>query len=48
VETIVYLYEVAEAKDRYALIKYSGNETVSPSMFIEDWTRYVIKMATGS
>ncbi|MCK9466731.1 MAG: DEAD/DEAH box helicase family protein [Candidatus Absconditabacterales bacterium] len=48
VETVIWLYEVAKAKDKYDLMKFSGNDAISPGMFVEDWTRYVVKMATGS
>jgi len=48
VETVIYLYEVVQAKDKYALMKYDGVGSVSAGMFIEDRTRYVIKMATGA
>lgn len=48
VETVIRLYEVAEAKDKYALMRYSWNDAISPQMFVEDWTRYVVKMATWS
>ena len=48
IESIIYLYEVAEARDKYELIKYDSLGRVSPGMFDETWTRYVIKMATGS
>lgn len=48
IETIIYLYEVAQARDKYALLKYDGVGSVSSNMFQEDWTRYVVKMATGA
>ncbi|MBU4082630.1 DEAD/DEAH box helicase family protein [Patescibacteria group bacterium] len=48
IETVVYLYEVAEVKDKYDLIRYDSSGAVSSSMFPEDWLRMVIKMATGS
>lgn len=48
VETIVWLYEVAKARDRYDLIRFDSSNAVSAGMFDESWTRYVIKMATGS
>ena len=47
-ETIVYLYEVAGAKDKYDLMRYDSSGAVSAGMFDESWRRYVIKMATGS
>lgn len=48
IETVIYLYEVAGAKDKYDLIRYDSSGAVSSSMFPEDWLRMVIKMATGS
>ncbi len=48
VETVIWLYEVAEAKDKYDLIRYDASGTVSSNMFDEEWLRLVIKMATGS
>ncbi len=48
VETIIYLYEVAEVKDKYDLMRFTSSDAVSTGMFDEDWLRFVIKMATGS
>jgi len=48
IESFIYLREVAGARDRYELIKYDSVGRVSAGMFDESWTRYVIKMATGS
>lgn len=48
VETIIWLYEIERARDPYGLIKYDSHGYASQAMFSEDWTRYVIKMATGS
>ncbi len=48
VETIIWLYEVAKARDKYDLIRFDVSGAVSPAMFDESWTRYVVKMATGS
>ncbi len=48
VETIIWLYEVAQAKDKYDLIRFDSSGAISAGMFDETWTRYVIKMATGS
>lgn len=48
VETVIWLYEVAQARDKYDLIRFDVSGAVSPGMFDETWTRYVIKMATGS
>lgn len=48
IETIVWLYEVAKARDKYDLIRFDSSGAVSAGMFDETWTRYVVKMATGS
>ncbi len=46
-ETVVWLYEVAEVKDKHDLIRYNSTGILSAQMFTEDWLRFVIKMATG-
>ena len=48
IESIIYLYEVATARDKYDLMRFDSSGRVSAGMFDENWTRYVIKMATGS
>lgn len=48
IESIIYLFEAAKAKDKYELIRFDSSGRVSTGMFPENWTRYVIKMATGS
>jgi type III restriction enzyme len=48
IESIVYLYEIANAKDKYELMKFDSSGRVSTGMFDENWTRYVVKMATGA
>ena len=47
-ETVIWLYEVAQVKDKYDLIRYNSTGVLSPGMFTEDWLRFVIKMATGA
>ncbi len=47
-ETVVWLYDVAEVKDKYDLIRYNSTGVLSPQMFTEEWLRFVIKMATGA
>ncbi len=47
-ESIIYLYEIAKAKDKYELMRFDSSERVSTGMFDENWTRYVVKMATGA
>ncbi len=48
VETVIWLYDVAQVKSKYDLIKYDKLGRLSPNMFAEDWLRFVTKMATGS
>ncbi|MBW7891649.1 MAG: DEAD/DEAH box helicase family protein [Chitinophagaceae bacterium] len=48
IESIIYLYEIVHAKDKYELMKFDSSGRISTGMFDENWTRYVIKMATGS
>ncbi len=48
IETIIYLHEIAQIKDKYDLLRYDSSGAVSAGMFNETWNRYVIKMATGS
>jgi len=47
-ETIVFLYEVTEVKDKYDLMRFDSSGLVTSQMFDESWRRFVIKMATGS
>ena len=47
-ETVVWLYEVANVKDKYDLIRYNSTGVLSPQMFTEEWLRFVVKMATGA
>ena len=48
IESIIYLYEIAKAKDKYELMRFDSSGRISTGMFPENWPRYVIKMATGS
>ena len=47
-ETIIYLYDVVGAKDKFDLMRFDSSGAVSASMFDESWRRYVVKMATGA
>ncbi|MDP1558004.1 MAG: DEAD/DEAH box helicase family protein [Nitrosomonas sp.] len=47
-ETIIYLYDVVGAKDKFDLMRFDSSGAVSAQMFDETWRRYVVKMATGS
>src|SRR3989344_1923397 len=48
VETVIWLYEVAKARDKYELMKFDVSGFIRAGLFDETWTRYVVKMATGS
>lgn len=48
IESIIFLCEIAKAKDKYELIKFDALGDIKPRAFNETWTRYVIKMATGA
>ena len=47
-ETVIYLYEIAQTKDKYDLMRYDSSGVVSTGMFDEEWLRLVLKLATGS
>ena len=46
-ETIIYLYDVVGARDKFDLMRFDSSGAVSAGMFDESWGRFVIKMATG-
>jgi type III restriction enzyme len=48
VETVIWLYDVRKARDKYDLMRFDASGAVSAGMFPEDWPRYVSKMATGA
>lgn len=48
VETAIWLYEVRKARDKFDLMRFDASGSVSASMFVEEWPRYVLKMATGA
>ena len=48
IESIIYLYEVAKARDKFELMRFDSSGSISTGMFHETWPRYVIKMATGT
>jgi type III restriction enzyme len=48
VETVIWLYEVRKARDKYDLLRFDASGAVSAGMFPEDWPRYVSKLATGA
>jgi type III restriction enzyme len=48
VESVIWLYEVRHARDKFDLLRFDASGAVSSGMFDEEWARYVLKMATGS
>jgi len=48
VESAIWLYEVEQVRDPLALLKYDTAGGLSQREFPEDWTRYVLKLATGT
>ncbi len=48
VETVIWLYEVRRARDKFDLLRFDASGAVSSGMFAEEWPRYVLKMATGA
>lgn len=48
IESIIYLYEVTKTNDKYEMMKFDSSARISTGMFDENWSRYVIKMATGA
>lgn len=48
VETVIWLYEVRQARDKFDLMRFDASEAISAGMFPENWPRYVCKMATGA
>lgn len=48
IETIVYVYDVVGAKDKFDLMRFDESGAVQASMFDETWRRFVVKMATGA
>jgi type III restriction enzyme len=47
-ESAIWLYEIERARDPHSLIRYDSSRSVTLGMFAEDWTRYVLKLATGA
>jgi len=48
VETIIYLYEIIKIRDKYGLAAFDSSGKLKVEEFEENWTRYCIKMATGT
>ncbi len=41
VETVIWLYDVRSARDKFDLLRFDASGAVSAGMFDEDWPRYV-------
>lgn len=48
VETVIWLHDVWQVRDKFDLFRFDASGAVSAGMFDEDWPRYVVKMATGA
>jgi type III restriction enzyme len=48
VESVIWLYDVHGARDKFDLLRFDASGAVSTNMFDEDWPRFVVKMATGA
>lgn len=48
VESAIWLFEVARARDPHSLLRYDSSGAISQGMFDETWTRYLLKLATGA
>ncbi len=48
VETVIWLHDVRQVRDKYDLLRFDASGAVSQNMFDENWPRYVVKMATGA
>jgi hypothetical protein len=48
VESAIWLFEVAKARDAHSLTRFDSSGAVSRNIFLADWTRYVLKLATGA
>jgi type III restriction enzyme len=48
VETVIWLYDVRHARDKFDLLRFDASGAVSANMFDEQWPRFVVKMATGA
>ena len=48
IESVIWLYDVRGARDKFDLLRFDASGAVSTNMFDEDWPRFVVKMATGA
>ncbi|NDP41680.1 MAG: DEAD/DEAH box helicase family protein [Aromatoleum sp.] len=48
VETVLWLHDVRQVRDKFDLMRFDSSGAVSAGMFDEAWPRYVLKLATGA
>src|SRR5258708_16971747 len=48
VETVIWLHDVRQVRDKFDLMRFDASRAISVGMFEEEWPRYVVKMATGA
>ena len=48
VETVIWLHDIHQAKDKFDLLRFDTSGRLSHGMFQETWPRYVLKLATGA
>ncbi len=48
VETVIWLHDARNVRDKYDLMRFDASGEVSAQMFDEQWPRFVVKMATGA
>jgi type III restriction enzyme len=48
VETVVWLHDVRNVRDKFDLMRFDASGAISAGMFAEAWPRYVLKLATGA
>ncbi|MEO6749130.1 MAG: DEAD/DEAH box helicase family protein, partial [Casimicrobiaceae bacterium] len=48
VETVLWLHDVRNVRDKFDLMRFDASGAVSAGMFDEAWPRFVLKLATGA
>jgi type III restriction enzyme len=48
VETVVWLHDVRNVRDKFDLMRLDASGAIAAGMFAEAWPRYVLKLATGA
>jgi type III restriction enzyme len=48
VETVMWLHDVRNVRDKFDLMRFDASGAISAGMFAEAWPRYVLKLATGA